>query len=281
MNGRFLGCRDAEADSRAVLLGLPLDATGCGRAGVKDGPAAVRQASQFLEEYSLSLRADFRDVRVYDALDVPLPPGNLPGALKAIEDEAGRVLTAGLALLALGGEHLVTLPLVRAAAARYPGLRVLQLDAHADLADQYGGEPLTHATVMRRVMEQVGPGRLIQAGIRSGTAEEEAFAETNTLWLDPRTPAGLEATRRALKGHPVYLTIDIDVLDPAFAPGVSCPEPAGWTTGEALAVLSGLAGLEVVALDLVEVCPPADAGAATAVAAARILRDAGILFFHP
>ncbi|MGH7380438.1 MAG: arginase family protein, partial [Candidatus Methylomirabilales bacterium] len=138
-----------------------------------------------------------------------------------------------------------------------------------------------HASVMRRVAEQVGPGRLIQAGIRSGTAEEAAFAEANTLWLDPRTPAGLEATRFALRGHPVYLTIDIDVLDPAFAPGVSCPEPAGWTTAEALAVLGGLADLEVVALDLVEVCPPADAGAATAVAAARIMRDAGILFFHP
>ncbi|MGH7406753.1 MAG: agmatinase [Candidatus Methylomirabilales bacterium] len=281
MSGRFLGCREAEAGSRAVLLGLPLDATGCGRAGVKDGPAAVRQASQFLEEYSLSLRADFRDVGVYDALDLPLPPGNLFGALKAIEDEAARVLGAGLALLAVGGEHLVTLPLIQATAARYPGLRVLQLDAHADLADQYGGEPLTHATVMCRVVQHLGPGRLIQAGIRSGTAEEVAFAEANTLWLDPRTPAGLDATRRALRGHPVYLTIDIDVLDPAFAPGVSCPEPAGWTTGEALVVLSGLADLDVVALDLVEVCPSADAGGATAVAAARIMRDAGILFFHP
>ncbi len=281
MSGRFLGCREAEAGSRAVLLGVPLDATGCGRAGVKEGPAAVRQASQFLEEYSLALRADFRDVGVYDGLDIHLPLGNLLGALKAIEDEAGRVLEAGLPLLALGGEHLVTLALVRAALARYPDLRVLQLDAHADLADQYGGEPLTHATVMRRVAEQVGPGRLIQAGIRSGTVEEAAFAEANTLWVDPRTPAGLEAARRALKGFPVYLTIDMDVLDPAFAPGVSCPEPAGWTTGEILAVLGALADLQVVALDLVEVCPPADAGGVTAVAAARILRDAGILFFHP
>ncbi|HEU5393825.1 MAG TPA: agmatinase [Candidatus Methylomirabilis sp.] len=281
MSGRFLGCREAEAGARAVLLGLPLDATGCGRAGVKDGPAAVRQASQVLEEYSLPLRADFRDVGVYDALDLPLPPGNLQGALKAIEDEAGRILGAGLGLLALGGEHLVSLPLVRAAAARYPDLRILQLDAHADLADQYGGEPLTHATVMRRVAERVGPGKLIQAGIRSGTPEEAAFAEVNTLWLDPRTAAGLESTRRALSGHPVYLTIDIDVLDPAFAPGVSCPEPAGWTTGEVLAVLGASADLNVVALDLVEVCPPGDAGAATAVAAARILRDATILFFHP
>jgi agmatinase len=281
VSGRFLGCREAEAGSRAVLLGVPLDATGCGRAGVKDGPAAIRQGSQFLEEYSLPLRADFRDVGVYDALDLSLPPGNLLGALKAIEDEAGRILGTGLPLLALGGEHLVTLPLVRAALARYPDLRVLQLDAHADLADQYGGEPVTHATVMRRVVDQVGPGRLIQAGIRSGTPDEAAFAEANTLWLDPRTSAGLEATRGALAGYPVYLTIDIDVLDPAFAPGVSCPEPAGWTTGEVLAALGALADLQVVALDLVEVCPTADAGGVTAVAAARILRDAGILFFHP
>ena len=103
MSSRFLGCREAEAGSRAVLLGVPLDATGCGRAGVKEGPAAVRQASQFLEEYSLALRADFRDVGVYDGLDIHLPLGNLLGALKAIEDEAGRVLEAGLPLLALGG----------------------------------------------------------------------------------------------------------------------------------------------------------------------------------
>lgn len=281
MSSRFLGCREAEAGSRAVLLGLPLEATGCGRAGAKEGPAAIRQASQFLEEYSLSLRADFREVGVYDALDLPLPPGNLLGALKAIEDEAGRILGTGLPLLALGGEHLVTLPLVRAALARYPDLRVLQLDAHADLADQYEGEPLTHATVMRRVADEVGPGRLIQAGIRSATREEAAFAEANTVWLDPRTPAGLKNTRRALKGHPVYLTIDIDVLDPAFAPGVSCPEPAGWTTAEALGALSTLADLDVVAFDLVEVCPPADAAGVTAVAAAKILRDAGILFFRP
>ncbi|MBI3002300.1 MAG: agmatinase [candidate division NC10 bacterium] len=281
MNGRFLGCRETEAGAQAVLLGLPLDATGCGRAGVKDAPAAIRQASQFLEEYSLPLRADLREVGIYDALDLPLPPGNLLGALKAIEDEAQQVLAAGHPLLALGGEHLVTLPLVRAAATRSPDLRILQLDAHADLAAHYGGEPLTHATVMRRVVEQVGRGRLVQAGIRSGTAEEVAFAEANTLWFDPRTPAGLDAMLRALRGHPVYVTIDIDVLDPAFAPGVSTPEPGGWSTMEALAVLSALSDLEVVALDLVEVCPPVDAGGVTAVAAARLLRDAAIIFFRP
>jgi len=263
-----------------ILFGAPLDLTSSYRTGTRFGPQQIRAAGEGLEDYSLPRGRDVRDVKVIDQGDLELPPGNLERSLARIEEEAAGALDKGMAYVALGGEHLITLPLVKAALARYPDLVVLQMDAHADLADRYGGESLTHATVIRRVAELLGAARLAQLGIRSATAEEVAFAADRThFFTGPPTDVGRVV--ELFTNRPVYLTIDIDVVDPAFAPGVSCPEPGGWSSGELFQVLGRMADLHVVSMDLVEVCPPYDPAGITAMLAAKVLRESLLTFFYP
>ncbi len=256
-----------------VLFGAPLDLTSTFRSGTRSGPQQIRAAGEVLEDYSLPLDRDLREIKVIDQGDLELPPGDLGGSLARIEETARAAVEKGMPFVALGGEHLITLPLVKAALMRYPDLLVLQFDAHADLAESYGGKPLTHATVMRRVVELLGPGRVVQMGIRSATAEEVVFARDQTHCF-PGPPTDFSEILTILRARPVYLTIDLDVVDPASAPGVSTPEPNGWTSRELFAVLSELAGLEVVGMDLVELCPPYDPAGVTATLAAKILREA-------
>ncbi len=262
-----------------ILFGVPLDLTASYRTGTRIGPQQIRAAGEALEDYSLALDRDVRQVKVIDQGDVELPAGNLHGSLAKIEEEVTTVLEKRMAFVALGGEHLITLPLITAALSRYPDLVVLQMDAHADLAERYDGEALTHATVMRRVAELLGPKRLVQLGIRSATAEEAAFAREQTHFF-PGAPGDVAQILRILAGRPVYLSIDIDVVDPAFAPGVGNPEPGGWSSGELFQMLSVMADLDVVGMDLVEVCPPYDPAGITAALAAKILRDSLLTFFY-
>lgn len=262
-----------------VLFGVPLDLTTSYRSGTRFGPQHIRAAGEALEDYSVVLDRDVRQIKVIDQGDLELPPGNLQGSLAKIEEEATRALGKRMAFVALGGEHLITLPLVTAVLSRYPDLVVLHMDAHADLAERYGGEPLTHATVMRRVAELLGPGRVVQLGIRSATAEETAFAREQTH-LFPGAPPDVVRILRILAGRPVYLSIDVDVVDPAFAPGVGNPEPAGWSSGEIFQFLGAMADLDVVGMDLVEVSPPYDPAGITAALAAKILRESLLTFFY-
>jgi agmatinase len=242
-------------------------------------PQQIRAAGEALEDYSLALDRDVRQVKVIDRGDLELPPDNLEGGLARIEEEAARALDKGMAFVVLGGEHLITLPLVKAALTRYPDLALLQMDAHADLAEAYDGKALTHATVIRRVAELLGPRRVVQLGIRSATAEEVAFARQQTH-LFPGPPADMASVVKLLSGRPVYLTIDIDVVDPAFAPGVSTPEPGGWSSLDLFHVLGRIADLEIVGMDLVEVCPPYDPAGITATLAAKALRETLLTFFY-
>ena len=263
-----------------VIFGAALDLTSSYRSGTRFGPRQIRLADEVLEDYSLALDRDVRQVKVIDRGDVEITPGNLESSLARIEKEAATALENGMPFVALGGEHLITLPLVRATLAKRPDLVVLQLDAHADLADTYGGESLTHATVMRRVAELLEPGHIVQMGIRSATADEVAFARNRTH-LFPGPPADMDRALKILVGKRVYLTIDIDVVDPAFAPGVSTPEPGGWSSSELFQVLHRMADLEVIGMDLVEVCPPFDSAAITSTLAAKVLRESLLAFFYP
>ena len=263
-----------------ILFGASLDLTSSYRSGSRFGPQQIRAAEEGLEDYSVALERDVRDVKVIDHGDLELPPGHLAGSLARIGEEAAAAFDNGMACVALGGEHLITFPVVKAALERYPDLAVLQIDAHADLAERYRGELLTHATVMKRVVDLLGPGRLVQLGIRSATAEEAAFASEQTH-LFTGSPPDMAQVVGLLAGRPVYLTIDIDVVDPAFAPGVSYPEPGGWSSGELFQVLSEMADLDIVGMDLVEVCPPYDPAGITAALAAKVLRESLLTFFYP
>ena len=276
----FLAATRPLAEARWVLLGAPLDLTVSYRPGSRFAPARIREVSQALETYSPELDRDLEEVGLHDAGDLDLPPGNLEGSLGRIEAAVGEVAAAQRAPLLLGGEHLITLPAVRALRARFPDLAVIQFDAHADLRDTYLEQRLSHATVMRRLAEVVGPGALFQVGIRSGVREEFAFAAATHLYPGFRYElvGAVREAKRHLRRRPVYVTVDIDVVDPGLAPGTGTPEPGGATPGELLRAVAQLAGLRVVGGDVVEVSPPYDAGDVTSLLAARLVREMILLF---
>jgi len=255
-----------------MLYGAPLDATVSFRPGSRFGPSAIRAASPVLEEWSPTLGVGFSERPFSDLGDLEFSPGDVDGALAAIGELTGRILDEGKRPLLLGGEHLVTWPAVVAVARRHPGVRVLQFDAHADLRLDYMGRAASHATVMRRVAEVIGPDRCYQVGIRSGTAEEWRFAQGSTHFA-PGACALPAAWRADLAQGPVYVTVDIDFVDPAYAPGTGTPEPGGATGRDLLQAIDGLAGLSLLGADVVEVAPAYDPGGVTAVLAAKVVRE--------
>lgn len=252
-----------------VILGLPLDTTTTFRPGTRFGPGAIREASIGLESYSPVLDLEFAPGELCDLGDVAIPFGNAATALASIRAVAERVWQDHKFLVGLGGEHLATLPLVEAAASAVPGLEVVHFDAHTDLRQDYMGERLSHASVMRRVAETVGPERLWQFGIRSGTREEFRFARHLCGDL-----SGLEACLGALSDRPLYLSVDIDVADPAYAPGTGAPEPGGPTAREVVDAVRRVAGQRLVAMDVMEVSPALDKSGRTASLAAKLVREA-------
>lgn len=272
---RFLAAGPWES-ARSVLFGAPLDATASFRPGCRFGPAAVRAASAVLEEWSPALGAGLNERPIADLGDLDLPPGDTQEALAAVAQTVTRIAEADKRPLMLGGEHLVTWGAVRALAALHADLCVLQFDAHCDLRASYLGRSDSHATVMRRVAELVGGRRCYQIGVRSGTAEEWSYGRRHTRLL-PEGRALPPAWRAELEGAPVYVTVDVDFADPAFAPGTGTPEPGGATAAELLAAVDGLAGLRLVGADVVEVAPPYDAGGVTAILAAKVVRELALL----
>ncbi|MGH2452723.1 MAG: agmatinase [bacterium] len=270
----FLAARspaDASA-AAAAILGAPYDRTSSFRRGARFGPAAIRWASHSIESYSPLLERDLEDLVLVDRGDLEiesLPPEAMAAAVEAAV--AGIFAGGGLPVL-FGGDHAVTPGAVRAAVAAHPDLRVLILDAHLDLRQEYDGSRWSHATVTRRILEQLTPDRVAMLGVRSGTAEEfgaaaHLLAAEPLLRLTPQVWSALEGT-------PLYLSVDLDVVDPSAAPGVGNPEPAGPSAADLLGLLRGLAPLRVVGMDLVEVAPPYDPSGRTAVLAATIIRDA-------
>jgi agmatinase len=276
----FLGSSPDYDKADIVILGAPMDMTVSFRPGTRFAPHHIRTVSAGLEEYSPVADRDLCDYKYYDMGDVEMVPGRVEKNLGFIARAVGDVLADGKFPILLGGEHLVTLPAVERAASNYPGLVVLQLDAHADLRDEYQGESLSHATVMRRVAEVVGGGNVFQCGIRSGTREEFIYARQQTQMYNDVSIKNIDSIIAGVAGRPVYLTLDIDVVDPAYAPGTGAPEPGGCTAGEILKALHLLGRLPVVGFDLVEVCPVYDPGEGTSLLAAKLVREAILLFGH-
>lgn len=275
----FLGSR-AHDRPAVTIFGGPYDRTSSFRRGSAHGPAAVRWASQSIETYSPVLRADLEGAHLADAGDLDL--GSLePEA--AVDVVTARImeLAAGSRTipLLLGGEHTLTLGAVRALAGAHPGLQIIQLDAHTDLREEYEGRRICHATVMKRIVEVVGAQAVVGVGIRAGTREEfalaQSFAHSGTRLAIP------PAVWTHLAARPVYITIDIDAIDPSEAPGTGNPEPEGLAAADVLAFVRQLGELRVVGLDVVEVAPPYDPSGRTAVLAATIVREAVLALSSP
>lgn len=272
-NSSFLESRDDYRNARIILLGVPLDITSSFRTGSREAPQAVRAASQGLEDYSPRLDRDLGECAVYDAGDLLLPLGNLQACLNRIGQACRLIADDGKIPFMLGGEHLITLPAVQAMAEFFPGLAVLQFDAHADLRDDYLGESLSHATVLRRICEVVGDNNVYQFGIRSGTRDEFQYGRAHTNFYPFEAARTLRSCLPDLKERPVYVTLDIDLLDPAYAPGTGAPEPGGIQPAEVFEVLTVLQELQVVGLDIVELAPAYDASGITAMLVAKMTRE--------
>ena len=270
----FIAADASFADASVVLFGAPYDSTTSFRPGTRFGPAALRSESFGIETYSPYQNRDLEtDVRVHDAGDLELPFGAPDRALDMIEEKAAAILSDGKVPFLLGGEHLVTLGSVRAAAKRFPDLRIIHFDAHADLREDYLGVTLSHACVMRRCHDLLGDGRIWQFGIRSGTREEFAFMKAGHVVTEPFTLKTLPQVSFP-EGTPVYLTVDMDVLDPSEFPGTGTQEAGGVRFTELLATLRDvLARFHVVALDNVELSPPIDPTGRSTALACKLLRE--------
>jgi agmatinase len=270
----FLAAHAPYDKSTVVVIGCPLDSTSSFRAGTRFAPQAIRDASWGLETYSPLLNKDMEDLEICDTGDMILPQANVEGALGLIQGYLETVVRAKKFPILLGGEHLISLPAIKALIPYYPNLLVIQLDAHADLRQEYLGDILSHATVMRRIADVLGGENICQYGIRSGTKEE--MQDARTMGSLVQVP---EMLQRAA-GRPVYLTVDLDILDPAVAPGVGTPEPGGLTFTECLALIAQLSPLRVVGFDVVELSPPYDPTQQSVMAAAKLIREL-ILRFCP
>jgi agmatinase len=261
----------AAAAPSAVVVGAPLDVTkGC-RDGGGDGPAAIRAASRSLESYSLALDRDLCAFQFADRGDLELGD-DVEAAVGEITDVVAAIAAERRLPVLLGGEHTVSLGAVRALTTVHPELTLLQIDAHTDLRTTYEGETVSRATWVMH--SGISLDRVVQAGVRSSGGDVAG----TTLPRVAHSSHALDVPRELLADRPVYLTIDIDVLDPSAAPGVRCPEPAGVSMRELLDFVHGLGGLNVVGMDVVEVSPDTDPAGLTALAAAVLLRELLLLF---
>jgi agmatinase len=260
-----------------AVIGVPCDAAVTYRPGCRLGPRAIRAASVQLAE----LRAfpfgfdPLQTLAVVDYGDAWIDPHHPETVVPAIERQAAEILAAGVRLLALGGDHFVSYPLLRAHAARHGPLALLQVDAHGDLWPDDPGR-IDHGTMMGRAVREglVDPARSTQVGIRTFHDSDAGLEVLTAPWLHRNgVPAALDVVRERAGDAPLYLSFDIDALDPAFAPGTGTPVPGGLATWQALELVRGLGGLALVGMDIVEVSPPFDHAEITALAAAHLAHD--------
>lgn len=260
------------ANALAVVIGVPYDGTASYRKGTRLGPEAMRNESYGLESFSPYLNSDIDGAPIFDSGNLEFSKEDPQSVLSVIEKAVRQVLSDRKVPVLLGGEHLITLGAIRAISEKYKDLHILHFDAHADLRDDYLGEKLSHATVLRRCHELVGDGRIFQFGIRSGTQDEFEFAKTHTA-CRRFDLEGFEATIRKLSGVPVYVTIDLDVLDPSVFPGTGTPEAGGVSFDVLLRAVHSLSGLDIVGMDLCELSPPCDLSGISTVTADKIFRE--------
>lgn len=273
---QFIGCDKTYEEANTVLFGAPYDSTTSFRPGTRFGPNAMRMESFGIETYSMLLNCDLADdTAVFDSGDLELPFGNQEQSLAMIEERAAEILADGKRPFLLGGEHLVTLGSVRAVAKKYPNLHIIHFDAHADLREDYLGNPLSHACVLRRCHELLGDGRIFQFGIRSGTRDERQFMLDGHVTTELFSDQTLTKTVKSIEpGVPVYLTVDMDVLDPSEFPGTGTQEAGGFCYQQLVTdVRLILRGLNVVALDNVELNPGLDPTGRSTALACKFLRE--------
>lgn len=269
----FMACGKEAHEADIVLFGAPFDSTTSYRPGTRFGSSAIRRESYGIECYSPYQDKDLEDTKVMDCGDLELCFGNTKKALAQIEEQAKEILDNSAIPFMLGGEHLVTLGAFRAVLEKYPDIHIIHFDAHADLREEYLGEQLSHASVIRRCWDLVGDERIYQFGIRSGDREEFYWAKEHVT-MKKFDFEGLEEVLEKLEGMPIYFTLDLDVLDPSVFPGTGTPEPGG-VTFDALrkAAEKVCSRANVVACDVNELSPHYDPSGISTAAACKIVRE--------
>ncbi|WP_460886923.1 agmatinase [Promicromonospora xylanilytica] len=283
---------DSVEHADVAVLGIPFDAGTSFRPGARFGPNHIREASRQLHPYHQTHDVSLFAVhQVVDAGDLGVSPYSIDDAVATIEREADTFAADGTRLIALGGDHTIALPLLRAVAKRHGPVAVIHFDAHLDTWDTLHGAPVWHGSPFRRAAEEglLDPGRCVHVGLRGGVYDRAELEADEVLgfqviraddYQDQSVGAIVERIRARVQGGPVYLSVDIDVLDPAHAPGTGTPEVAGLTTRELFATLRGLTGLGIVGADLVEVAPAYDHAQLTGLAAAHTVWEILAVMAH-
>lgn len=274
----FIGCDSEYDESKIVIFGAPFDSTTSYRPGTRFASSAMRNESFGIETYSPYQDKDLTDIKVFDGGDLELCFGSPESALNDIENFSSKILGSGKLPCMIGGEHLVTLGAVRAAVKKYPDLHIIHFDAHADLRDDYLGQKLSHACVMRRCHELVGDGKIFQFGIRSGDREEFLWGK-NHVTTNKFDFTGLEKIAEKILNKPVYFTLDLDVLDPSCFPGTGTPEAGGVSFTELMSAIKSVSTLNVVGIDINELSPMLDQSGASTALACKLLREI-LLYFY-
>ena len=274
---------DAE-ELEIALVGIPFDGGTTYRPGTRFGPRHVREQSVLIRPWNPELKINpFAKYRIADYGDFSVNPLSIQDTFRRVEEQMEPLTKAGTRCAAVGGDHSLSLPLLRATAKKYGPVAVIQFDAHNDLWDEYFGCKLSHGTPFRRAIEEglIREQSFLQVGLRGQvySADDFEFAKKHKVGMitaEELHAHGMKVFREKLQGFhgkPVYITLDIDCVDPAFAPGTGTPQVGGFSSAEIVELVRGLRGLKIVGCDLVEVSPPYDNGSITSLLAANLLYE--------
>ncbi len=272
----FMGAKRNIDQCKVSLLGVPYDGTACFRPGARFGPSAVREDSYGIETYCPQLNLDLEDINFADLGSLNVPIGDPKLTIDYVRDATDILLKNNLKPLIIGGEHSITSGVIKSIITNYPELIIIQLDAHADLRDQWLGTKFSHACTMKRCLEILPSKKIFQIGIRSGTRSE--FLEmNNTKRLIQHTSGEnakyLEEALKSFKGKPIYLTFDLDWFDPSIMPGTGTPEPGGYFWGDFAAIIDVIKSHNLIGADVVELSPKLDNAGISSVLAAKVIRS--------
>ena len=273
------------ADLDVAVIGVPFDIGTSNRPGARFGPRGIRDESVLLRPYNMATRAaPFDSLRIDDTGDVASSPFDLSSAVEQIEEHFNNLLSNDLITASLGGDHTIVLPILRAMAKKHGPVGLIHVDAHTDINDTMFGAKIAHGTPFRRAVEEglLDTNRVVQIGVR-GTgyaaddfdwSREQGFrvVQVEECWGKSLTPL-MSEVREQVGDGPVYLSFDIDGLDPSFAPGTGTPEVGGLTVPQALEIIRGCRGLNLVGVDLVEVAPIYDTSGLTSLTAANLVYE--------
>ncbi|WP_317367669.1 agmatinase [uncultured Tyzzerella sp.] len=270
---KFLGCESSFEDADFIIFGAPFDGTTTFRPGTRFAPQTMRIESIGLETYSPYFDLDIEDYNVNDNGDLDLPFGATQSALDIIQEQAKKIFDSNKKPLMIGGEHLVSLPVIKEAFNKYPDLHIIHFDAHTDLREEYLGEKLSHSSVFKRVWDFIGDNKIYQFGIRSGTKEEFYWAKEGHVYINKFNFDTLKEIVNSLNGKPVYFSIDLDVLDPSIMSGTGTTEAGGVSFNELINAIKEVSTLNIIGADIVELSPHYDHSGVSTAVACKILRE--------